>query len=199
MSSDFEVALAKRRSYYNINAESPVPDAEIRRLVEYAVLNTPSAFNSQSARVVLLLGQEHRKLWDIVRETLRKMLPADRFKPTDDKINSFAAGHGSVLFFEDQAVIRKLQADYPLYAESFPGFSQNSAGMLQLAVWVMLRDAGLGATLQHYGNLIHEEVAKTWSLPMDWLPIAQMPFGGIVSEPGPREEQPLETRFKIFS
>lgn len=199
MSSDFKTALAKRRSYYNINSDSPVPDAEIQRIVEYAVMNTPSAFNSQSARVVLLLGEQHHKLWEIVRETLRKIVPADKFKPSDDKINSFAAGHGSVMFFEDQAVIRKLQGDFPTYADSFPGFSQNSAGMLQLAVWVMLRDVGLGATLQHYGNLIHQEVAKTWSLPMDWLPIAQMPFGGIVSEPGPREEQPLATRFTVFS
>ena len=199
MSSDFKTALAKRRSYYEINDTSPITDDAIRKIVEYAISNTPSAFNSQSARLVLLLGDNHKKLWEIVRETLRKIVPADKFKPTDDKVNSFAAGHGTVLFYEDQATIQKLQADFPLYKNDFPGYSQNSTGMLQLAVWVMLRDAGLGATLQHYGSLIEKEAAATWGFSPEWRLIAQMPFGGIVSEPGPREQLPLDQTVKVFA
>lgn len=199
MSSDFKTALAKRRSYYEINDKSPIADADIRKIVEYAVSNTPSAFNSQSARAVLLLGGEHKKLWNIVKETLRKIVPADKFKPTDDKINSFAAGHGTVLFYEDQTTIRKLQADFAPYKDNFPGWSENSAGMLQLVVWVMLRDAGLGASLQHYGNLIEKEVAATWGLDANWKLIAQMPFGGIVSEPGSKDQLPLDQTVKVFA
>lgn len=199
MASDFRTALKQRRSYYDIGSDSPISDADIQDIINYAVLYTPSAFNSQSARVVLLLGGEHRKLWDIVRETLRKMVPADNFKATDDKLNTFAAGHGTVLFYEDGGVIRDLQTNFSLYADMFPGFSENSNGMLQLAIWTMFRDAGLGATLQHYGNLIQAEVAKTWTLSPEWKLLAQMPFGSINVEPGPKEFQPVEERVFVFS
>lgn len=197
--ADFKTALARRRSNYRIDSSSAIPDGEIRNIVEYAVVNTPSAFNSQSARVVLLFGEQHGKFWEIVGEALRKLVPADNFKATGDKIASFAAGHGTVLFYEDQEVIRGLQASFPLYADAFPGFSQNSAGMVQHVVWVMLRDAGLGATLQHYGNLVQEEVAKQWNLPAGWLLVAQMPFGGIVEEASVPERQPIDLRVKCFA
>lgn len=198
MASDFKTALAQRRSYYDLSNKSPITPDEIKGIIDYAVMFTPSAFNSQSARCVLLLDGQHAKLWEIVRETLRKIVPADKFGPTDKKIDSFAAGYGTVLFYEDWAVIEKLQADFPLYADAMPGFSGNSAGMLQLVVWVMLRDAGLGASLQHYGNLIEEEVAKTFNLDKKWRLIAQMPFGVPTSEPGPKDQMPLDARVKVF-
>ena len=190
--------MRNRRTYYDISDKAPISDAEVKEIVDFAVTHVPSAFNSQSARVVLLFGVQHKKLWEIIRETLRAMVPADKFKPTDDKINAFAAGHGSILFYEDQAVIEKLQKDFPLYKDAFPGFSMNSTGMLQYAVWVMLREAGMGASLQHYGNLIQEQVAKAWGLPASWRLIAQMPYGVPNSEPDPKEKLPLEQRLKVF-
>lgn len=155
--------------------------------------------STQSARVVLLLGKENHKFWEIVRESLRKIVPAENFKPTDDKINSFAAGHGTVLFYENLATVRKYQEDFSLYKENMPWFSSNGTGLLQHVVWVMLRDAGLGASLQHYGNLVQEEVAKTWGLDKDWMLIAQMPFGTPNSEPAAKDNLPLEQTVKVFA
>lgn len=198
VASDLRTAILKRRTYYDISDKSSIADDTIKEILDFAVMNTPSAFNSQSARVVLLLGSQHKKLWEIVRETLRTMVPADQFKPTDEKINGFAAGHGTILFYEDQATIEKLQQDFPLYKDAFPGFSGNSAGMLQWVVWTMLRDAGMGASLQHYGNLIEAEVAKTWGLDGKWRLIAQMPFGIPNSEPGGKDQIPLAQRIKVF-
>lgn len=63
-------------------------DDRIKEIIEHAVKHTPSAFNSQSARVVLLLENQHDKLWDIAKEALRKIVPADKFSETEDKINS---------------------------------------------------------------------------------------------------------------
>lgn len=199
MASDFRTAILKRRSYYDISGKSSISDAAIKEIIDFAVMNSPSAFNSQSARVVLLLGAQSKKLWEIVRETLRKIVPADQFKPTDDKINGFAAGYGTILFYEDWSVIEQLQKDYPLYKDAFPGFSCNSAGMLQHVVWVMLRDAGMGATLQHYGNLIETQTHKAWGLDPKWRLIAQMPFGIPNSEPDGKEQMPLDARVKVFS
>ena len=107
MKKSFEEALKHRRTYYSITNQSPVSDEEIERIVNLAVTHVPSAFNSQSTRVVLLLGENHKKLWHIVKETLRKIVPPEVFKTTEAKIdNSFASGYGTVLFFEDQSVIR---------------------------------------------------------------------------------------------
>jgi len=65
-------------------------------------------------RVVLLLGENHKKIWEITKETLRKIVPAEAFKSTEDKIDgSFAAGYGTVLYFEDQSVVKGLQGCFP--------------------------------------------------------------------------------------
>ncbi len=63
MGSDLRTAIKNRHSNYDITPASPISDDEIRELVEFAVLHTPSAFNSQTAKTVLLLNDQHKKLW----------------------------------------------------------------------------------------------------------------------------------------
>lgn len=199
MERNFKEALKHRRSYYAIGNKSLITDAEIEEIVDFAALNTPSAFNSQSARFVLLLGEHHKKFWDIVRETLKKIVAAPAFAATEAKINkSFAAGYGTVLFFEDEAVVTGLQKAFPLYHDKFPEWSLQSAGMQQLAVWTMLEDAGFGASLQHYNPLIDEAVLKQWKLPASWKLLAQMPFGLPLEPPGKKDFKPLDDRVKVF-
>jgi hypothetical protein len=100
MKRTFEEALEHRRSYYSIGSSSPVSDEELIRVVRQAVKHVPSAFNSQSTRIVLLLGDEHKKLWDIVKDTLKARILAEAFVKTEAKIDGcFASGHGTVLYF----------------------------------------------------------------------------------------------------
>ena len=75
MERTFSEALKNRRTYYSITDQSPIPDQEIECIINLAVRHVPSAFNSQSTRVVLLLGKSHKKLWNIVRDALRKIVP----------------------------------------------------------------------------------------------------------------------------
>lgn len=198
MSKDFYTALNERRSIYGISKETTVSDEKIQEVVNSAVKHVPSSFNSQSARVVVLLGEHHNKLWDITKETLRKIIPEDKFAPTEDKINSFRNGYGTVLFFEDQSVIEQLQSNFALYKDNFPIWSEQSSGMLQFAVWTALEIEGLGASLQHYNPLIDEEVKQQWSVPAKWKLIAQMPFGKPSAKPSDKEFKPLEDRVKFF-
>lgn len=199
MEKTFKEALKHRRTYYSITNQSPVSDEEIEQAINFAVTHVPSAFNSQSTRVVLLLGENHKKLWGIVKEALKKMVPEEAFKQTEAKIDgAFASGYGTVLFFEDQSVVKGLQAAFPLYQENFPGWSVQTSGMHQLVVWTMLEDLGFGASLQHYNPLIDDAVRKEWNLPEQWHLIAEMPFGLPTGQPGGKEFKPLEDRIKVF-
>lgn len=197
-SQAFFDAVKKRRSYYGISKETVISDDKIVELVQEAVKHTPSSFNSQSARVVVLLGENHDKLWDITTNTLRAIVPADQFEPTEQKMGAFKNGYGTVLFFEDKNVIDGLMENFPSYAQNFPIWSQQSSGMHQFVVWTALENEGFGASLQHYNPLIDEEVKSTWSLPDSWQLVAQMPFGKPTAQPGEKQFQPIDERVKVF-
>lgn len=197
-SKPFMDAVKVRRSIYGISKEAVVSDDKIIEIVQDAVKHTPSSFNSQSARVVVLLGENHDKLWDLTTETLRKIVPADQFEATAQKMGAFKGGYGTVLFFEDQTVVEGLMQQFPSYADNFPLWSQQSSGMHQFVVWTALENEGFGATLQHYNPLIDDEVRSTWSLPSTWKLIAQMPFGKPTAAPGEKQFQPIDERVKVF-
>lgn len=198
MENAFLKLILKRRSFYNLGKKLPINNSELVKEIAEALKNTPSAFNSQSARVVLLLKDNHQKLWNIVKETLKRSIPAEKFAPTEAKINSFAAAYGTILYFEEEKTIQKLQQDFPLYKENFPVWSQQANGMLQFVIWTMLAEQNIGASLQHYNPLIDDEVKKTWNLPQSWKLIAQMPFGSMTAPAGDKTFLPIEERLRIF-
>jgi hypothetical protein len=186
-----------RRSRYVLENKLPISDKELETLIGKVLAQAPSAFNVQSARVVLLLGEKHKALWQITRKALRAIVPADKFAPTDEKIKSFEAAHGTILYFDDTLATRALQEQYPAYAENFPVWAQQANGMLQFAVWTALAEAGIGASLQHYNPLIDEVVKTKFSLPNSWQLIAQMPFGTAVGKDLEKTYLPLSERLRI--
>ncbi|MCK9170138.1 MAG: nitroreductase family protein [Treponema sp.] len=194
----FDSALKQRRSFYAISKDSVISDVEIQSLITDAVKYTPSAFNSQSARVIVLFGAQHDRLWDITKETLRPLVPADKFSSTEEKVDGFKNGYGTVLFFEDQDTVAGLQTAYPLYKDNFPVWSLESSGMLQSNVWMMLEAAGFGVNLQHYNPLIDGKVRETWNVPSGWKLLAEMPFGKPLAEPDRKDFLPVEDRLKIY-
>ncbi|MBB6735772.1 nitroreductase family protein [Cohnella zeiphila] len=198
-SQELLAAFKNRRTYYGIAKEAVIPDERIEQIVRDVVLHTPSAFNSQSSRLVLLLGREHDKLWDLVRESLRKLVNDDeKFKSTEEKMNSFRGGYGTVLFWEEQSVVEQLQKSFESYKDRFPVWSEHASAMHQYAMWTALEAEGFGASLQHYNPIIDDEVRRTWNLPVSWHLVAQMPFGKPTSQPGEKTFQPVEERIRIF-
>ena len=198
MLKDFSSAIKERRTFYNITPESKITNEQIKKTIEEAVLRAPSAFNSQSARVVLLLGEHHKKLWDITKEKLMKIVPTEQAQATKEKLDSFANGYGSVLYFDDETVVKGLQEQFPLYKDNFPNWAQQANGMLQYIIWTSLTIEGFGASLQHYNALIEEEVRKQWNISQNWKLNAQMPFGVPSKQPDEKTFSPLEKRFLIF-
>ena len=199
MSKTFWQAIEDRRSIYAIGDEKIVPEERIEEIVKNALLHTPSAFNSQSTRIVLLLEKEHKKLWQLVLDELQKHVSGEQFEQTKEKVNGcFSSGYGTVLFFEEQKVVEGLQNSFPSYAKMFPVWSEHANAMHQFVVWTALDSEGLGATLQHYNPLIDDAVAKEWNLPDSWKLIGQMPFGSRVAPASEKEYSDLKDRLKVF-
>ena len=189
----------KRRSIYALSNQLPVSNDEIVKLVEHAVLHTPSAFNSQSTRIVVLFGEDHKKLWDITEETLKVIVGDDeKFQGTKEKIAGFRAGAGTVLFFEDKGVVRNMQEAAPLYADKFPIWAHQTSAMHQYIIWTALASIDVGANLQHYNPVIDQRVADAWDIAEDWELNAQMVFGAIEQPAGDKAFQPLDKRMKVF-
>ena len=188
-----------RRSIYAIGNELPISEEEVTALIKAAVKASPSSFNSQTSRVVILMDDAHQKLWNIVEKTLEPLTPAEAFPNTQAKLASFAAGKGTILFFEDMDVVRSLQEQFALYAENFPIWSDQSTGIAQHAVWVALAEANIGANLQHYNPIVDAEVAATFNVPADWKLRAQLVFGSIEAPAGEKAFINDEQRFKTFN
>ncbi|RBA32577.1 MULTISPECIES: nitroreductase family protein [Acinetobacter] len=197
--SNFLNSIKARRTIYAIGKNVTVDQAKIEETIREAVKQSPSAFNSQTSRVVTLYGESHTNFWNIVRETLRKIVPAEAFEGTNQKIDSFAAGFGTALFYEDQDVVKGLQEQFALYADNFPVWSEHSSAIAQFATWTALSEIGIGASLQHYNPIVDAEVAETYNIPANWKLRAQLVFGSIEAPAGDKPFMDDAARFKTFN
>ncbi|GAA6006920.1 nitroreductase family protein [Rhodotorula paludigena] len=194
----FLEAVKARRTIYALSKDSPIPDERIIEIVNEAVKHCPSSFNSQSSRAVVLLGAHHDKLWDFAKAAIKAVVPAEAYSASEQRLNGFQNGHGTVLFFEDEAVVKGLQDAMPTYAAHFPAWSEHAHGLLAFTVWTALEAEGLGANLQHYSPLIDADVSREFSTPESWKLKAQLVFGTPTAPAGPKEFKPLEERVKVF-
>lgn len=189
----------KRRTIYALSDQLPVSNDEVVEVVEHAILHTPSSFNSQSTRIVVLFSDDHRKLWDMTEDVLRAIVgDEEKFKSTQEKIGGFRSGAGTVLFFEDQAVVRGMQEAAPLYADNFPIWATQTSAMHQYVIWTALASINVGANLQHYNPVIDQKVASTWNIDVDWELKAQLVFGAIEQPAGDKAFKPVDERMKVF-
>ena len=134
MNSTIIESLKKRRTQYALGRNVALDKDALTALVKEAIKHTPSSFNSQSSRAVILFGEQSEQFWELTKQELKKIVPAEAFGPTAAKLDSFAAGIGTVLFYEDQSVVKGLQEQFALYADNFPVWSEQSSGMAQFAV-----------------------------------------------------------------
>lgn len=190
-------AIQERRSIRRVKKDPNVTKEQMEQLLQKAVY-APSAFNMQSGRMMLVMDEDNEKLWSIVEEELRKVVPAEDFAATEARLAGYRNGNGTVLFFEDDATLEQMRQNAPLYAESFTNWSYEGTGILQYATWLLLEEAGLGASIQHYNPLIDEKVAAEWDIPKEWRLIAQIPFGAKDEETAKREFLPFEDVVKVI-
>ena len=193
----FTDLMALRRSRYVLTDKIPLTEQQIENLLSLCLKHCPSSFNSQSARMVLLVGEKHRQFWQLTLQCLQPMLSAEQLPLTRKKIEGFAAAYGTILYYDDTEVVKGLQNKFPAYAENFPVWAQQANGMLQFAVWTALAEAGIGASLQHYNPVVDASAAKAYGISPAWKLVAQMPFGTSAAPDTQKTFLPLDMRFKV--
>ncbi|HFM8983077.1 TPA: nitroreductase family protein, partial [Enterococcus faecium] len=193
----FTDTLKNRRSIYHLGRNVSLSNEELTTLIKEAIKESPTAFNAQSTRAVILFGDAHEKLWEITEEALRPLTPAEAFPNTQNKLAGFKNGYGTVLFFKDTDVVKGLQEQFELYADNFPDWSEQSNGIATANTWVALVDKGLGANLQHYNPVIDEAVAKEWNIPSNWKLRSQLVFGSPETPAEEKEYMNDADRFRV--
>ncbi|KAI9653759.1 MAG: hypothetical protein M1821_006954 [Bathelium mastoideum] len=196
-------AVKTRRSIYALNKNSPISDERIEQLFHEVILASPSAFNSQTTRAVLLLNEEHEKFWTMVAKIGENSgWPEEMLSRQRGRWEMFRKSKGSILLFESGESIEKNQKNYPATAKLFPEWSQHHHGIHAVTLWTTLEAEGLGANLQHNQMIsgVDEETKKIWNLPGDWIQYAQLVFGGLESKelPPAKDKLPLTETTRTF-
>lgn len=199
MKSQLLKLSAQRRSIYALGDNISQSPEEIFSLVKAVVRNSPTAFNSQTVRTVVLFNEASNKVWDIVEEALRKIAKSpEAFKKTQAKIATFRAGYGTILFLNDTKTVHQLEKDYPTYAANFANWAEQGLGGAQQAVWTALAEQKIGASLQHYNPLIDDEIHAAFDLPGEWQLRAEMPFGSIEAPAADKDFLDEKKVFKLI-
>ncbi|MFV0558759.1 MAG: nitroreductase family protein [Enterococcus sp.] len=195
--TNFLASIKNRRSIYALGRNVALETNEIEGIIKEAIKASPTAFNAQSPRAVILFGEAHDKLWAITEAELKKVTPEAAFANTQAKLAGFKAGLGTVLFYKHQDTVTSLQEQFELYADNFPIWAEQSNGIATANVWVALNEAGLGANLQHYNPLIDNPVAEEFAIPNNWVLRSQLVFGSKEGEAGEKEHLADEERFLV--
>lgn len=149
MNSTFNKLTAQRRSIYALGDQLTNSPEEIYDLIITAIKNSPTAFNSQTVRAVVLFGKSSDKVWDIVEAALKEVVKDPQaFAKTQQKIASFRAGFGTVLFLTETDTVHELEKQFPAYADNFADWAEQGIGGAQQAVWTALAEQQIGASVQ---------------------------------------------------
>lgn len=182
--------LKTRRSIYILNDQLPVSQAIVAGRIKEVISLSPTAFMMQDIHAVILTGDNHKKLWDkIVYNTLQKIVPAEAFKRTEIKLNTFSQATGTILLLRDLEAVEQMRKEYATYADEMDNWSWQDLGIAMVNIWNSLAEINVGANIQHYNPLIDDEVKAKWNIPANYQLVGQMVYGGIVSRPGDKERK----------
>lgn len=188
----FLKAIAARRTIYALKPELPsnVSIGDVQQLVQAVVKDTPTAFNSQSTRALILTGETHKSVWNSVVGAIE----GEQGKKRPASIRDEA--YGSIIFFTDDKTTEKLKVDFPAWSEAFEPFAQHSSGSAQISVWTGIELLGLGGHLQHYNGYVKGALPEG-AVPQEWTVQAQLAFGLPAAAPG--EKSFIENPVKILN
>lgn len=190
--------LKKRRSIYALGTNSKHSKKEIENRIREVVKHVPTAFNSQTTRVVVLFDEANNKFWDHIYDVQKGVLEGEMWDMMSGIITGAKNGIGTVLFFEDLDAVKKM----PTQGTRTEAYKQNNNANAEYAVWLALAEMDLGASLQHF-NVGYEQgfdkgTKEMFNLPETYEMIAQMPFGSIEQEAGEKDHIDADVQVKVF-
>lgn len=196
--SVFVDLLEKRRSIYALGTNSRYSKQEITDRIRKVVKQVPSAFNSQTTRVVVLFDEANHKFWDHIYDVQRNVLEGEMWDAMSGVLTGSKNGIGTVLFFEDMDAVKEM----PAQGVRQEAYKQNNNANVQYAVWLALAEMDLGASLQHF-NVGYEQgfdkgTKKMFNLPKSYEMLAQMPFGSIEQGAGEKEHIDADIQVKVL-
>jgi len=190
--------MEDRRSHYALGKEEVISEERLRHIVGHALKYSPTAFNAQEQRLVLLLGAKHDWFWNLAKATLQAIVPPESFPDTEARINGFLGGVGTILLYQDTTVTKGLQESYPMYSDNFPIWAHQASGMLKYTLWTSLIAEGYGANIQHYSELVESDVNKELGIDPAWKMVGQINFGKSLQAPSSDKAfEPLEKRLLV--
>ena len=99
--TNFTDLQEKRRSIYALGKNVELSNQELVEMIQGAILQTPSAFHSQTTRAVILFDEESDALWnEIAYSELEKVTPAEAFEGTKQRLAGFAQAKGQFYFMK---------------------------------------------------------------------------------------------------
>lgn len=90
-------AIKGRSSLHALSDDIDIPDARIQEIVREGILHSPTPFNCQSGRAVVLVKAEHKKFWDMAHDAAKTSIPPALFETRfEPRIKMFRAAYGTV-------------------------------------------------------------------------------------------------------
>ncbi|SCW03035.1 LAFE_0G01508g1_1 [Lachancea fermentati] len=172
----FLSAISARRSIYALKPELPsnIGIKDVQETVQTIIKETPTSFNSQTNRALILTGDVHKKVWDSVLNSIEG--DSGKKRPTSIRDEAY----GTVVFLVNDETTKAFQEQFPIYASYFPPFAEHSTGAAQISSWTALELLGLGAHLQHYNDAV-KAALPAGTVPDTWSVHAQLVFGAPVA------------------
>ncbi|MEJ6347937.1 nitroreductase family protein [Holzapfeliella sp. He02] len=199
MNNSFIDLMKKRRTIYALGKNVSQSKEEISTVIKEAVKESPTAFNNQSTRAVILFGDSSDRVWDITIDVLRGIIKDDAaFEQSKQRVSSFKNGIGTILYFTDSNDVEQSKKDFAMYADNIYDWSEQGIGSAQYSVWAALASNNIGANIQHYNPIIDDKIKEAFDIPENWVLRAEMPFGSIENPAGGRSEMNDDDRFKVF-
>ncbi|CCH58309.1 hypothetical protein TBLA_0A05160 [Henningerozyma blattae CBS 6284] len=166
--SQYLKPISERRTIYNLKPELPsgISIDTVQAAIQTIVRDVPTHFNCQLNRAIILTGDAHKKVWDSVAKATNGARRA-----IAERDETF----GTVVFFVDEAVTRKLQNEYPAHHDLLPLFGEQVSGAAQVQSWVAVESMGMGANLQHFNQFVQDALPA--DIPKSWVVKSQLCFG----------------------
>lgn len=198
MSNFLEIAN-KRRTQYMIGGEANHSIEEIAAELAKVVTASPSAFNSQTTRLVIVSEAANQKVWEIIDRTQKEILDEGMYNYFKGVFDTAKNAVGTVLFFEDRQTLEEKVTTTPERRELY---KEQNAAIAEYAAWLHLAELGYGANLQHFNIGFQQgfdrSIKEALDLPDHWELNAQMPFGPVIEPAQDLEKLSHEEQVRII-